>query len=271
MDAKTVKSLVYKAASLLLLAIFLCTSVFIYLQKSFGWFSDNDEVSASGLSIQSGTGANVNVRLARDDNNNAEIESNEFLDENLFPVFDELVPSSTPFVVYVVFKNNESTPVNVTLSMLAPTASDEVPILHNKNHEVVANPADAERFHYFGSQLRLNSVTVKENSLSVAGTKTTFNQYLLETEPLKENSDYQATYVEEAYDFSSLSDLALIADPLTISPGSTVYVALEFQFVDNTTIQNAYINFGKKITISEGVEYTAVCKRTLYCTFEEAN
>ena len=62
MDKKTIKSLIYKAASLLLLSIFLCTSVFIYLQKSFGWFSDNDEVSASGLSVQSGSGANVNIR-----------------------------------------------------------------------------------------------------------------------------------------------------------------------------------------------------------------
>jgi hypothetical protein len=59
MDKKTIKSLIYKAASLLLLAIFLCTSVFIYLQKSFGWFSDNTEVSASGLSVQSSKGLDV--------------------------------------------------------------------------------------------------------------------------------------------------------------------------------------------------------------------
>lgn len=265
MDKKTIKSLIYKAASLLLLSIFLCTSVFIYLQKSFGWFSDNDEVSASGLSVQSGTGANVNIRLARDLDEDGTIEANEYFEEDAYPIFSELIPDNDePLVVYVVFENKESDPISVSLSMLAPTEEDDIPILHDEHHEITTDPTKAERFHYFGSQIRLNSITV-------GGTKTTLNKYLLETTALGENTGYQTTYVDQAYDFSTTTDITLISPeaPLTIPAGQTVMVALEFQFVDNQTIQNAYINFGKQININEDTYYTSVCKRTLYCTFEE--
>ena len=45
-------------------------------------------------------------------------------------------------------------------------------------------------------------------------------------------------------------------------------VTIEFEFVDNNEIQNAYINFGAQIPDSD---YKPICQRTLYCTFEETN
>ena len=60
---KQMKSLLYKATSLVLLGIFMCTAVFGYLSRSFGWFSDNTEVSASGMSVQSSDGLNVEATI----------------------------------------------------------------------------------------------------------------------------------------------------------------------------------------------------------------
>jgi hypothetical protein len=140
--------------------------------------------------------------------------------------------------------------------MLAPTAENEKPIMHNANHAVTTDPAAAVRYHYFGSQIRINSVGEKE-----------INKYLLETTPL--TGGFQQTYIESNEGiFADLTDTALV--PYTqgasnnfelAGNGATTDVIIVFEFVDNSTIQNAYINFGASAD--------QVCKRTLYCTFEE--
>jgi hypothetical protein len=259
MDKKTIKSLIYKAASLLLLAIFLCTSVFIYLQKSFGWFSDNDEVSASGLSVQSGSGAAVNISMSYQKNGTGDFIA---IDSSLTaPIFKDLNPGDK-IALKLSFKNNESSVRYLSLSMLAPTAENEKPIMHNSNHEVTTDPNAAVRYHYFGSQIRINSVGEKE-----------INKYLLETTPL--TGGFQQTYYEKANSEDNVFNKTANTTDIQLVPytqgasnnfalagnGATTDVIIVFEFVDNSTIQNAYINFG--------ASEDQVCKRTLYCTFEE--
>ena len=192
MDKKTIKSLIYKAASLLLLAIFLCTSVFIYLQKSFGWFSDNDEVSASGLSVQSGSGAAVNISMsyAKFNGNKtaADIEALTYTNIGTTasaPIFKDLNPGDK-IALKLSFKNNESSVRYLSLSMLAPTAENEKPIMHDSNHDVTTNPSEAVRYHYFGSQIRINSVSVNADFDPT---------YLLTTEFISGSNTLQKTYV----------------------------------------------------------------------------
>lgn len=271
MDTKTVRSLVYKAASLLLLAIFLCTSVFIYLQKSFGWFSDNDEVSASGISVQSGSGAAIDIAMSYAKFNGsktaADIEALTYTNIGTTasaPIFNQLSPGDK-IALKLSFKNNESSVRYLSLSMLAPTANNEKPIMHDSNHAVTTDPEEAVRYHYFGSQIRINSVSVN------SGFGPT---YLLTTEFISgSNNTLQTTYVEKeniSNLFNNLSDVQLV--PYTqgtgnnfalAGNGTTTDVIIVFEFVDNSTIQNAYINFGSQ----EG----QLCQRTLYCTFEETN
>ena len=261
MDKKTIKSLIYKAASLLLLAIFLCTSVFIYLQKSFGWFSDNDEVSASGISVQSGTGAAIDIAMSYQKN-----ETGDFItidDENVTaPIFKDLLPGDT-IALKLSFKNNESTVRYLSLSMLAPTAEDELPIITSVT---TSGGTTTNRYHYFGSQIRINSVSVNADFEET---------YLLKTADILDESNnatgFQQTYIENNEGvFTGLTDTALV--PYTqgtgtnfalAGEGATTDVIIVFEFVDNSTIQNAYINFGSQ----EG----QLCQRTLYCTFEETN
>lgn len=259
MDKKTIKSLIYKAASLLLLAIFLCTSVFIYLQKSFGWFSDNDEVSASGLSVQSGSGAAVNISMSYQKNGTGDFIAID--SSSTAPIFKDLNPGDK-IALKLSFTNNESTVRYLSLSMLAPTAENEKPIMHDSNHEVTTDPGAAVRYHYFGSQIRINSVSVNADFDPT---------YLLTTEFISGSDTLQKTYVEKeniSNLFNNLSDVQLV--PYTqgasnnfelAGNGATTDVIIVFEFVDNSTIQNAYINFGASAD--------QVCKRTLYCTFEE--
>lgn len=269
MDKKTIKSLIYKAASLLLLSIFLCTSVFIYLQKSFGWFSDNDEVSASGISVQSGTGAAIDIAMsyAKFDGSKTAAEIKALTYTNIgttasAPIFNQLSPGDK-IALKLSFTNNESTVRYLSLSMLAPTAKNETPIITSVT---TSGGTTAPRYHYFGSQVRINSVSVNADFDPT---------YLLKTaEILDENNKptgFQQTYIENNESvFTGLTDTALV--PYTqgasnnvalAGEGATTDVIIVFEFVDNSTIQNAYINFGSQAG--------QLCQRTLYCTFEDTN
>ena len=263
MDKKTIKSLIYKAASLLLLAIFLCTSVFIYLQKSFGWFSDNDEVSASGISVQSGTGAAIDIAMSYakfgGDKTVAEIKALTYTNIGTTasaPIFNGLLPGDK-IALKLSFTNNESSVRYLTLSMLAPTEENETPIITSVT---TSGGSSTNRYHYFGSQIRINSVGEKE-----------INKYLLETTPL--TGGFQQTYYEKPTEddhvfnkAANATDIQLYTQSDSIAlagEGDTTDVIIVFEFVDNSTIQNAYINFGSQAG--------QLCQRTLYCTFEETN
>ena len=286
MDKKTIKSLIYKAASLLLLAIFLCTSVFIYLQKSFGWFSDNDEVSASGLSVQASSGLNTEVYLSFDQSGETRIEPSDFVPEatladdgkSAASLFKNFIPGESR-TVYLVIKNEESTKdINASLSMLAPTEDDDVPIITDASGKEVAAGTEGALYHYFGSQIRITAIndivtnadsTVTSTSLY---TLTGADQFLLPT-TLDATTKLQSTYLTSAYTFPT--DPKVLTDTFTIDAGATKIIEIVFEFVDNKEVQNTYIDFGKPITTGEGdaavTTLPRVCKRTLYCTFEETN
>lgn len=283
MDKKTIKSLIYKAASLLLLAIFLCTSVFIYLQKSFGWFSDNTEVSASGLSVQSSEGLDVRAEFAEPGEGGGYIVPDIQDAENL-NAFNNLLPGQT-CTVYLKVSNYTTSNVKVSLSLAAPSDSDETPIIHDASGNVVSalpDPHDGYKVHYFGSQLRINSVTCVGGSMAegnrpaVSSALSDQARYLLETN-LISGTDMQATYTSELITLSSLSDKKLTTDFVLPAAASTadadatyVVLAIEVEFVDNRDVQNAYIDFGVPITIGD-TTFTPVCHRTIVCTTEEVN
>ena len=255
MDAKTVKSLVYKAASLLLLAIFLCTSVFIYLQKSFGWFSDNTEVSASGLSVQSSEGLNVEATFKDPtDAPNSAVKPNIDSTNNLVS-FSDLHPGNKVYV-YLELANKEAVPVNVTLSLKAPTADDEV--------AVVTTEDGVQKYTYFGAHIRINymklgSSTGEDQMLNLTGTE----KYLLDYEA-GDTNEFHDTLFSAPYEFSTATNKQL-TDQIYLAAsgtdGSVVRLLLEIEFVDNKTVQNPLIDFGKN---------DEVCTRMIICTTEEA-
>jgi hypothetical protein len=112
-----------------------------------------------------------------------------------------------------------------------------------------------------------------------------FDQYLLRTETLKDDkgkdTKFQTTYTTKPVDFSSLSPMVLTKD-FTMPAATmgaddkvipaTVIIKVEIEFVDNSKVQNAYINFGEPITIKNEDDETQtttihpICQRTLICT-----
>ena len=283
MDKKTIKSLIYKAASLLLLSIFLCTSVFIYLQKSFGWFSDNTEVSTSGLSVQSSEGLDVRAEFAEPDSSaEGGYSVPNIQDAENLNAFNDLLPGQTR-TVYLKVSNYTTSNVKVSLSLAAPNANDEKPIIHNASGNVVSalpNPHTGYKVHYFGSQLRINSVTCVGGSMAenarpaVSSALSGQARYLLETN-LITGTDMQATYTSDLITLSSLSNKKLTTDFVLPAAASTAetdatyaILAIEVEFVDNRDVQNAYIDFGIPITIGD-TTFTPICHRTIICTTEE--
>lgn len=268
MDKKTIKSLIYKAASLLLLSIFLCTSVFIYLQKSFGWFSDNDEVSASGLSVQSSEGLDVRAEFNDPDPLlGGAVKPNISKDENNpFVSFANLHPGNKIYVNLDLL-NYESSAVNVTLSLKAPTEEDDVVV------ETVEN--GQPKYTYFGAHLRINSMKLNGTDQmlsSLTGTK----RYLLDY-VTNDNDTVHDTFFSAPYNFESNTADKQLTGTITI-PGATdkdhpgkVTLVLEIEFVDNAMVQNPLIDFGtaKKDENGNIIEPAKVCTRMLICTTEE--
>jgi hypothetical protein len=259
MDKKTIKSLIYKAASLLLLAIFLCTSVFIYLQKSFGWFSDNTEVSASGLSVQSSKGLDVKAEFnAPDPDLGGDVVPNIKVEdgEQVSVSFPNLHPGNK-FYVNLVLSNSESSNVKITLALKAPTAAEEKAVV------------TSDGYTYFGAHLRINDVKIYkdgatfQNMTSVkASTFTGQNAFLLTTTPAQSGVG-QRTYEQTEFNFGAATNVnKVLTKEIEIAAEGSVTLVFEIEFVDNGEAQNPLIDFAK-----EGS--SQVCTRMLICTTEE--
>lgn len=250
---KQMKSLLYKATSLVLLGIFMCTAVFGYLSRSFGWFSDNTEVSASGMSVQSSDGLDVEVNFSNSVAGDADTVLPN-ISGNMIG-FEDLVPN-TRMLIGIELINHESKAVTVTLSLAAPTDENEKPVITDG------------QYTYFGAHLRINSFTIPSSGGSatdvMADTLSGTQQYLLTLE----DSEYTTfkgvsvpnTFTEE-YSFSNAA-VKTLTDPISIPAGESIIVTMELEFVDNNDIQNPLINFAKP-------GGTGVCSRKIICTTTE--
>jgi hypothetical protein len=299
---KQMKSLLYKATSLVLLGIFMCTAVFGYLSRSFGWFSDNTEVSASGMSVLSSDGLDVKAEFAKPYPNAEGGYVFNNTNDATFAAFSSLVPGDR-ISIYLKITNSELSPVTVNLSLAPPQNKpdaeiptyQELPIVHGPSGTPVIPPDNDTsgnyKYHYFGSQLRINSMTLVEGQGDLYDDSELtyicedFDRYLLRTETLKDdngnNTNFQTTYTTKPVDFSSLSPMVLTKD-FTMPAATmgaddkvipaTVIIKVEVEFVDNSKVQNAYINFGEPITIKNEDDETQtttihpICQRTLICT-----
>ena len=173
--------------------------------------------------------------------------------------------------------------MKVSLSLAAPNANDEKPIIHNASGNVVSALPDEHtgyKVHYFGSQLRINSVTYVAGNITNVALNSNISalsdqaRYLLETN-LISGTDMQATYTTDLITLSSLSNKKLTTDFVLPAAASTAdedatyaVLAIEIEFVDNRNVQNAYIDFGIPITIGD-TTFTPICHRTIICTTEE--
>ena len=280
---KQMKSLLYKATSLVLLGIFMCTAVFGYLSRSFGWFSDNTEVSASGMSVQSSDGLNVEATIKPGDGGAGYVHP-EMSENNTLASFQGLTPG-TKMLLQIQLLNFEGTDVEVVLNLASPSANEDVAVV------------TSGQYTYFGAHLRLNSFKVTHTLTIDPETKTpstptalsasdiknvthasitpgtaeyiAANEYLLTLDEKyhKEHKEsetqtriVQSTLCNEAHTFGDA--VKTLTNGIEIPKNSGVIVTLELEFVDNDLVQNPLINFGVADT-------NQICSRKIICTTTE--
>ena len=120
-------------------------------------------------------------------------------------------------------------------------------------------------YHYLGTQIRLNSI-MKSGSDVLALTGT--DKYLLPLEDSMYNGGLQPTGISEVYDFSASTN-AQLANTITLASDAEATFALEFEFVDNGEVQNAYISFADSNS-GDAVKASLALSRTLICYYDFA-
>ena len=231
------KNYIMPLTSLVVVGTVMVLSVAMLLNSSLGWLASNDEVTAGGMGVGVRGMPDVDVYLELD---------GVRLAEDATDIFSGLVPGQKVAVkLYAENKTDEA--VRFALSMAAPTAEDDTPVIEDG------------LYHYFGSQIRLNSIKQGESEqLTLTG----IDRYLLTLDAELYTDGLQPTAIDAELDFSTLGAKALTGD-IEIAAGGTLVLDLELEFVDNNKLQNPYIKFGDP---TDEEKKNLVLKRTLICT-----
>ena len=274
--------------SLLVTGGLLVSIAVLTLGSSFGWFSNNDKVSASGISVSSVSPYNMGqtlVTFTYDADGNITGET-ELSDKAAAELFSGMLPTNKR-TVYLRVRNSEKAAMSLEILLSAPSKYDESTDNGSDSEFVKDN-----LYHYFGSQIRISEIAAFDKAgnggkgslgTSYCTVKGTNNAYLL-TMPATDsnsNSNYQGTGgtpntgFSEPYDFSKASQKKLtsaIPIPAAIDDEkpSYTYYAITFEFVDNGKVQNAYINFGSSAKGVTAPESGYRLSRTLLCWYSEA-
>ena len=216
---KSIKNYIMPLSTLILMGTVLILSTIVFFNNSLAWVASNDHIDAGGMSVSVRGLPDADVYLMVD---------GVSIDENATDIFADLLPGQkVSFNVCV--KNNTDDKIFFRISMAAPTAEQDTPYV-----------VDGV-YHYFGSQIRINSIkNGSDDLLTLSGSYC----YLL---PLSDNlyaNGLPPTAINSEYDFSLLEERNLTSE-VEINAGGQVTLDVELEFVDNNTLQNAYIDFGK--------------------------
>ncbi|MBQ3015874.1 MAG: hypothetical protein IJD79_03735 [Clostridia bacterium] len=225
---------------LLITGILLILAISCFLNDSLGWLAHNENVSATGLSI----GVRGTPETEEYFSFNGEI-----IDASNSEIFSGLRPGDT-VTLELHIKNKSDSTIALKLLMAVPTENDDIPYV-----------ADG-LYHYLGSQIRINSIL--KSGTDILAT-TDYDNYLLPLSDDKYTDGLPPTSIDEEYDFSTLSERVLI-DEAKIENGAEVIFDITFEFVDNNTLQNAYIEHSA--SDSEDAEKSALnLSRKLICDY----
>lgn len=229
--------------SLAVTALFIIFLVFMMFDNTLAWFSNNGKSDASGMGITS---------LGAPETEQYLIIDGERVNGNATDLFSSLVPGEkVSFQLYV--KNNTDKGIIFLLSMASPSQNDDTPFIKDG------------LYHYFGSQIRINSVKNGENEiLALSGN----NRYLLTLEDnlyIGNGNSLPPTSTSSEYDFSSAKEKTLCA-PIKINANGELILDIELEFVDNGISQNPYAEFGNE-SASDETKKLLKLSRTLICYF----
>ena len=266
MTLKLNKKYLAPLASLLVTGGLLMTVGVLLLGSSFGWFSHNDRVTATGLSVSSVSPYKTEQSLYElKDGVLTKLTSTAEAE-----LFANMLPGDTR-TVYLGVTNTDTVTLDLQVLLSAPSLSTD----SGYSAEVTEDETTVTEHYYLGSQIRVADIKMATATGATTGNEicalTGKNAFLL-TMP---DSFYQngkqstgATAAEVTAAFESAAQKKLTdTGSITVAPNETVYVAITFEFAENNQVQNPYINFG---TDNAGTApKNCVLTRTLLCWYSE--
>ena len=237
------KKMLRSLVSMISIGLVLAFSIISFLGRSVAWFSKNEKINANGVNL---------VAQGLPDTEQYLMIDGVRVEENATDLFSGLVPGkSVTFQLYV--KNKTEKNIEFGLLLAPPTENDDIPYVIDG------------LYHYFGTQLRINSIKNDESELlSLEGNE----RYLLTLEEslyIGADKSLPPTSVNSEYDFSVCTHKTL-TDIVTIGANGELILDIEIEFADNGILQNPYIDYGN--TESEDSAKAALrLSRTLLCYY----
>ena len=214
-------------------AVLVVSLVAVSPNWSFGWFSENTEVSANGMSVQT-----------------------EIPDIEIY----YRVSGGAEWI-----KIDLSSPIDVAGTLTSPgtTATFEVKVVNKSNYDITVKElglaawAESEEVAnakgvYLSTELYTTLVSVKPEGSSGTG-------YTLDNPPALSASGVALRTGKIDY-----MEYVSGSQSVTLSPEGDVVFKISIMFLNRTTSQNDYKNFGKTVNGTPD----GVCSRRLYCTFD---
>jgi hypothetical protein len=226
-------------ASVFIAGALLLAAIFAYFSSSLGWFSENRTANVSGLSLT--------VKGIPETEEYFKVNGVK-VDETT-DVFREMTPGETRTIDLYIHNLSDKS-INLLLSMSAPSAETDTAYVEDG------------LYHYFGSQIRLNSVKNGETDVL---TLTGANKYLLPLDDTLYTDGLQPTGIEDEYDFTGAAPKQ-IGSKVTLAAGEELTLTFEFEFVDNGELQNAYISFADTSSDDEQ-KASMILSRKLICYY----
>ena len=206
-------------SSLMLIGIILILAMCVFFKGSLAWVAVNDNVSAQGIDIAVRGLPDADVYLMIDDVR---------VDESAIDLFSDMLPGEKVHFK-IGIKNNTDGKILFRISIAPPTVAQDTAYVID------------DLYHYFGSQIRINSIkNGSDDLLTLSGA----DCYLLPLADALYSNGVPPTALDSEYDFSLLEERDL-TEELKIDAEGEIFLDVELEFVDNNTLQNAYIDFGK--------------------------
>lgn len=243
--------------SVIVVGAVLVVALYTFYDNSLAWFSNNKEVMAQGMSVVSRGAPKLAISV-----------DNVVEDGTRDHKFTNLTPGDTvTFTISVTNKSGE--PIDLRLLLGAPRQGFSTPYI------VQTAEPNVQQYHYFDTQIRINSVKLTQGTGDSATTTekltlTGIDRYLMTVEESLYTDGLQPTWINGEFDFAGATDKVLSGDnAIQLADNETVTFTLELEFVDNGQLQNAYIDFNNSNGTGAAARSQQACQFICFAEFAD--
>ena len=232
------KKIISSTITVVLLLVAVVVIIFAYGMESFGWFAENKEVNATGMSVTVATD-DLDVYVYDEEMTNlGKLSQGSDINFNLN------LPGTSKYFV-LEFNNTKNEEISISkVGFLEPTSQEEIPVVENNIN------------YYFSTQVlviskNLGNTKPTAENLSSNFTSSEVGDFLTTTPAEGENINLTSFTIWEE----------TISDQMIIAPNDRCYLVIKITFYNNPDApQNQYRNFGTASSITPA----ACCKRRIF-------